>query len=502
MRDEGSAEVDPGRLRAVELFAGLTDQQLEWLATQGRPLDLADGTVLFEDGEEGRYFYVLLSGELLITKMIDGREHVMSRHVAQPERPGPAWPGSDRPGPEQPGPDDKPSAANQYTGELPMLAGGCYVAKGTAVGRTELIAYDRPTFLGILARCPQVCQVLLPVLAWRIRSYERQSGRNALLEGLGTIVAGLMHELNNPVAAAVRAAGELITAVVGLTDWAVRWGAEATAADRAVVMELVDASFPASPVVGAPDEPVAVGESAESAEEITDILAGRGIAAPAELAFVLADCGVEASLLSTLDVRPEVFESAVNYLAYSLHVRQLAAETTQASHRIEAVVDSARNYANADRAPCQEVNLAEGLEATLVAHAGKLSHIQILREYAEMPPVLGYPSELNQVWGNLVDNAADAMKGSGELRLRTFREGDSALVEIGDNGPGIPPDVLSRLFQPFYTTKDIGKGSGLGLYLSRDIVVHLHNGSIDVTSVPGNTRVTVRLPLKFKGLLS
>ncbi len=141
------------------------------------------------------------------------------------------------------------------------------------------------------------------------------------------------------------------------------------------------------------------------------------------------------------------------------------------------------------------MDLAEGLEATLTMHADKLSGITVLREYARVPRVPGYPAELNQVWGNLIGNAADAMDGRGELRLRIFREPGSALVEISDNGPGIPADMLPRLFQPFFSTKDIGRGTGLGLYQSRDIVVHRHNGSIDVTSVPGNTCFSVRLPL-------
>ncbi len=461
--------VSPGRLRAVELFAGLTDEQLRWLATQGSRRGLADGTVLFEDGEEGAYFYVLLSGELLITKVIDGQENVMSRHVAHPGGPGP---------------DGKPSAANQFTGELPMLVGGGYVAKGTAVGRTELIAYDRSTFFAILARCPQVCQVLLPVLAWRIRSYERLSGRGALLEGLTTMVAGLMHELYNPVAAAIRAAGELTATTPSLIDWAVRWGQEATPADRVALARMTIRDCPGDATLGS-----------EIAGEITDILAGRGVPSPAELALVLADYGVDPGQLAALGVRPQSFEAAVSFLAYSLQVRELAAEAHEASRRVAGLVESARTFANAGRTPRQEADITEGLEATLVMHAAKLSGITVLRDYAKVPPVPGNPAELNQVWGNLIDNAADAMDGRGELRLRVFRETGSAVIEIGDNGPGIPADKLSRLFQPFFSTKDIGRGTGLGLYLSRDIVVHRHHGSIDVTSVPGDTRFSVRLPL-------
>jgi signal transduction histidine kinase len=470
--------VDVSQLRTVELFAGLSDSQLAWLATQGNQRELADGTVLFEDGEVGNCFYVLLSGELLITKVINSEERVMSRHMARPA--GQAA-------------DGKPSAANQYTGELPLLAGGGYVARGTAVGRTRVIVYDKPTFFAILANCPQVCEVLLPVLGWRIRTYERLAGRSALLEGLARIAAGLLHELNNPAAAAVRSASELAAVLTCLSQWAVRWGALATPADHAAIARWTVRDH------WGDDTGIAnianVDADADAAGEIASMLADHGLPAPAELASILAECGVDPDELRALDIGPEAYEAGLSFLAYSLQARELAAEAAAASRRIEALAERARAYANPGRAPRQDVNLAQGLDATVAVHAERLAGIAVLRDYADLPSASGYPTELNQVWGSLIDNAADAMNGAGELRLRTFREGSSAVVEIGDDGPGIAPGNFPQLFHPFFTTKDIGRGTGLGLYLSRDIVVHRHNGSIDVTSVPGDTRFTVRLPL-------
>jgi signal transduction histidine kinase len=366
-----------------------------------------------------------------------------------------------------------------------MLAGGSHVATGTAIGRTEVLAYDKPTFFGILARCPQVCQVLLPVLAWRIRSYERQSGSRALLEGLGTLAAGLAHELNNPAAAIVRSAGELSRAIGNLATWAVRWGGQATQAEHRRLAERIARAVPADPF-----------ETSDATEEIASVLADHGVAEPHELGFLLADCGVGPGELRALDVRRETFEAAVSFLGYSLEARQLSEEVMEAGRRIEALVGRTKTYTDVGRAPRQDVELSEGIEATLGVYAKKLAGIRVRREYAEGLVVPGYPSELNQVWTNLIENAADAMKGRGELRIRTFREGDHAVVEIGDTGPGIAPDVLPKLFQPFFTTKDIGKGTGLGLHLSRDIVVHRHRGCIDVTSVPGDTRFRVCLPAR------
>jgi signal transduction histidine kinase len=459
-------------LRAVELFAGLTVEQLTWLGTQGTRLELADGTVLFEDGEDGQHFYVLLAGGLVISKEVNGETHVMSRHSARADD-------------ARSDPDDKPAAATQYTGELPMLAGGGYVARATAAGRTEVLAYDKATFFGMLARCPQVCQVLLPVLAWRIRSYERRSGRSVMLEGLGALAAGLAHELNNPTSAVLRAGHMLADSVSALAQWAVRWGSEATPAERAAVASL------GNPGCAAKD-PLA---AADAAERLAALMAAHGVAQAAELAFTLDDWGVTAEALSALQLRAEAFEPAVAFLAYSAQARQLAGEVAEGGERIESLVRSVKGYTNVGRAHLGDVRLAEGLESTLRVLSRRLAGIQVQREYADLPPVPGYPSELNQVWTNLIENAADAMGGSGDLHVGTSREGDWAVVEIRDSGPGISPEVLPRLFQPFFTTKDIGKGTGLGLHLSRDIVVHRHNGHIDVSSVPGDTRFRVRLPM-------
>lgn len=466
-------------LRVIELFAGLSGEQLDWLTTVGTRRDLADGTVLFEDGEEGTHFYVLLAGGLLITKVINGENQVMSRHFVQPDGTVPADDCST--------PDGKPTAASQFTGELPMLADGAYVARGTAVGTTTVIAYDRAEFFAILARCPRVCHVLLPVLAWRIRSYERLSGHNTMLEGLGTLAAGLAHELNNPAAAVVRAVADLTDVIGPLTEHAVNWGMLSGPAERERLARLRPR--------GAPGDPLA---AADVSEQITGLLTERGVPEADELALVLADQGFDPADLLLEDVGEEAFGSAVAFLAYAQQARALAGEVMEGSRRIANLVGSVKDYTNVGRAPLRDVLLADGIDATLTMMAPKLDGIRVGRQYADLPPVLGYPGELNQVWTNLIENAADAMEEGGELAVRVYAEGDCAVVEFADSGPGIPPEIKSRLFQPFFTTKDIGKGTGLGLHLSRDIVVHRHKGRIDVTSVPGDTRFRVYLPFSSR----
>ncbi|MFC6093544.1 ATP-binding protein [Saccharothrix lopnurensis] len=476
-----------GELREVHLFAALDDGDLGWLAAEGRRLLLADGDVLFEDGETARHFYVLLDGELLITKVVDGREHVLGRHSARVARQVAREPS------QRPAHDDKPAAAHQFTGELPLLVGGGYLAKATAVGPTTLLAYDKPSFLEILRRCPQVCQVLLPVLAWRIHSYEAHAGRRAMLEGLGTLTAGLVHELNNPVAAISRSAAELGGAVRELSDWVLRWGGTSLPRQR----EVVDAVLARAAEHEHSNRTRDAFAAAELGDAVRDWLDARGVTGLDGLDVVLADHDVTPDVLAEVEraVGPEVLEAAVGYLGLTLYSRSLVKDVSEAGRRISALLGSTKAYANLDRAPEQVVDLTEGLEATLTMQSRRLTGVRVRRDYADLPPLRVYPSELNQVWTNLVDNAVDAMGGTGELCVSTKLEAHHAVVEIRDSGPGIPPDVLPLLFQPFFTTKDIGQGTGLGLHLSHDIISQRHNGSIDVTSVPGDTRFTVRLPL-------
>ncbi|WP_116201227.1 ATP-binding protein [Amycolatopsis circi] len=472
-------------LRRIELFAGLADEKLGWLAAAGKPVALADGEVLFEDGQRAEHFYVLLEGELLISKMVGGRAEVVARHSADAVA---AVPSGATPGAEP----EKPVAAHQFTGELPMLAGGGYVARGAAVGATELLAYDQETFLEMIVRCPQVCRVLLPVLAWRIRSYELQAGRRALLDGLGALAAGLAHELNNPTAALVQAARELGESVRELAVSAVQWGRLATDDEDSRLGELAARARETKRPLGPLD-------ADRMTDALADVLAGCGIPDADEAAAALAEGGVCPGDLDRFAerVRTPALPAAVAWLAHGLRAEALVADVAETSGRISILVRDTKAYTNLDRAPERAVDLTEGLDATLSMHAARLRNVQVLRDYApDLPPVAAYPSELNQVWSNLVDNAVDAMDGAGVLRIGTRLAGRYAVVEIRDDGRGIPADAIGMLFQPFFTTKDIGKGTGLGLHLSHGIVTTRHRGMISVTSVPGDTCFTVCLPVE------
>ncbi|GGS93335.1 sensor histidine kinase [Planobispora rosea] len=480
MADAEDAQRLRSLLTSIELFAGVTEEQYEWLATAARRRRLADGEVLFRDGDPATEFYVLLDGELVVTKVEDGREEILTRHTTRSKPDG--------------GQDGKPTAAHGFTGELPLLTDGGYVATVTAVGETTVLVYPKPVFFEMLVRCPSVARVLLPVLAWRIKASELQARNRATVMALGTLAAGLAHELNNPAAAVARAAQELRPAVARLTDTASAWGRIATDEERDALARTADDALDTP----APTEtdPVTL---ADIEDEIADWADEQGAARAARLASALADLGLSQEWLArrTAGLHSGAVPVALDHLAALLEVRGLVNELQIAAPRISALIAATRDYANLDRAPEQRFSVTDGLEATLTVLRSKLSEVRVVREYdAEIPEILGYPTELNQVWTNLIDNAVDAMDGRGTLTLRTSLEGNCLTVEIGDSGSGIPADSLSRIFEPFYTTKDVGKGTGLGLHLSYRIVTQRHNGSITVRSVPGDTRMLVRIPVE------
>ncbi|MFF4457475.1 ATP-binding protein [Streptomyces goshikiensis] len=468
-------------LSGLEIFEGLTEDQLDWLVSVSEPRVLGDGEILFRDGEEATGFHVLLAGGLVVTKVVDGREEVLTRHSTEEESAAAE---------EH---DGKPSAAHRFTGELPLLTDGAYVATAAASGpATTVVAYPKPVFFEMLTRCHGVAAVLIPVLAWRIKSSEVQARKRATVEALGTLAAGLAHELNNPAAAVARAAQELAPALERLTRTAHAWGAAASGAERSVLDRLAEEldKLPPPEIT----DPLA---QADAEEEIADWAQEAGTERAGLLGSGISDLGLELGwLLERLEgVGEPALPAALDHLAALLETRSLAAELRAAGPRISQLVAATRDYANLDRAPEQTFSVTDGLENTLVVLRAKLAGISIVRKYEpDLPELTGYPSELNQVWTNLVDNAAEAMEGSGVLTLRVRAEGVCMVVEITDTGRGIPEDSLPRIFEPFYTTKDVGKGTGLGLHLSYRIVTQRHHGSIAARSRPGETRMVIRLP--------
>ncbi|WP_214412389.1 sensor histidine kinase [Sphaerisporangium fuscum] len=467
--------VAEAELRAHPLFDGLTGEQYSWLASAARSRELADGEMLFEEGTPATFFVVLLDGELLISKLVDDREEVLARHSTRP------------------GAETRASLAHTFTGELCVLAGDAYLATATSVGDSRVALYGRDAFLQMLVRTPSVSELVVPVLALRAQDMIVSAGRRSTLASLGTLAAGIAHELNNPVAAVTRAIGELDGAVAELEEAAETWGEIATAAEREAV-RAAQRDWCARPRGSGPGDALAM---TETEERLQDWAEDHGLADGACLAELLAERGLDVDWLEDLAgrLRADRLPAALRYLSESLRVRSSAIEVRDAGTRVQAIVRNTKEYTNLDRAPEADVDVREGLEATLAMLRPKLAGVTVVRDYGTtLPRIPGFPTELNQVWTNLIDNAAGAMGGGGELTVSARAEGGCVLVEIADTGPGIDPSVLPRVFEPFFTTKDIGAGTGLGLHLTHRIVTRRHRGSITVRSRPGDTRFQVRLP--------
>jgi signal transduction histidine kinase len=465
------------RLRDHELFGRLTEDQLDWVAASCELRELGDGDVLLREGEQASRFYALLDGELVVSKVMDGRDQVLTRHVV--------------PAPADPAPDGKLRAANYFTNEMPLLTDEISVATLTVSRHAIVLAFGKAAFFELITRCPHIASVILPVLAWRVKSSELRARNQATIAALGTLAAGLAHELNNPASAVVRAAGELSDAVGRFTDTACDWGARATPRER----DLLNA---ARAEFGRSAHRAGCGTAADDEDAIFQWALKRGAGDPAGLSGALADLGVTAaaveSRLSGLSAAS--LPAALDHLGAVLELAELAADLRTAAASISALVSATLGYANTDRAPERVFVITEGIDATLAVLRHKLANIRVVRAYEQgLPRIMGNPSELNQVWTSLIDNAVDAMDGTGTLTVRVNREIDCVRIELADTGCGIPAAAQHRVFEPFYTTKSVGQGAGLGLHLSHRIVTRSHGGSIGVTSVPGHTRFLVRLPI-------
>ena len=245
--------------------------------------------------------------------------------------------------------------------------------------------------------------------------------------------------------------------------------------------------------------PLSPMEAADAEDAVADWLEAHGISGGWQLAPTFVQAGLDAGWLDqvALALAEPVLESGIRWLNYTIETELLMNEIEDSATRISSLVGAAKQYSQLDRAPYREVDVHELLDSTLVMMSRKIgSGITVVKDYdRSLPPVPAYAAELNQVWTNLIDNAVFAMDGTGTLTIRTGRADDDLLVEIGDTGPGIPDDIKERIYEPFFTTKPVGEGTGLGLDISWRIVVNKHHGDLRAESVPGDTRFQVRLPL-------
>lgn len=458
-------------LRAAFLFEAFTEEQLDWLAAHSEVVPFETGAVVFEEHIPADALWVLLAGELRFTRTVYGREVVLET--------------SRTPG--------------NWGGWLPMFEGAPVTITARVLTPSRMLRVPKETVRELLDEGYPVGSHLLTGIYAGVQNIEAITRQQEKLAALGKLSAGLAHELNNPAAAAGRAAAQLGETLAAQERIALTLGGRLDDAGREWLT-----TFRAE-VQGrnANVEPLDTLARGDREDALGTWLDDHEIADGWELAPTFVEAGVTAADLDTLDAHlsTDALPDALRWLGASLDVAANARGIEGAMGRISELVRAIKGYTHMDQAEVQEVALDAEIEETLKILAYKLraAQVTVVREYDHtLPKVTARASELNQVWTNLLDNAADALatvEGERRITVRTWREGDDARVAISDNGPGILPDVQRRIWEPFFTTKPQGEGTGLGLDTARRIVVQSHGGDLNVASTPGNTTFTICLPL-------
>jgi signal transduction histidine kinase len=379
------------------------------------------------------------------------------------------------------------------SGVLPFSRMKQFTVGARALTDARVLRYPSAHFPELVHKMPELTERLVGLMSDRIRETTRREQQRDRLVSLGKLSAGLAHELNNPASAAKRAASQLRDVLKKIKDASHELGKRVLTPEQKSEIEKMEASFVQSEAV--PPDPLT---ASDLEEQIDSLLRSHGQNDMWQMAADLAHRNVKPaeleSLFATLD--PATARAALVRIAASVEVATLLNEIESGTSRISDLVRAIKEYTYMDQTPLQNVDIVKSLETTLTILNHKLKHgVAVTRDYQKIPLLVNsFGSELNQVWTNIIDNAIDAMHGTGELRVRTYRDSDCVVVEIGDNGPGIPADVQPHIFEPFYTTKGVGEGTGLGLDTVQRIVKK-HKGDIQVYSKPGETRFQVWLPL-------
>jgi len=451
-------------LRKIQVFADLPQEHLAWLAEKSEEIRLQQGEIFAREGEPTNYLTAILEGEIRVQRESGSDAPIYIGH------------------------------AGQVTGVLPYSRLTHYPGTVRAMLPTRMVRLHKDLFPEMLQRMPQLGQRLVALMSDRIRETTRLETQRDKLMALGKLSAGLAHELNNPAAAAQRATASLRETLETVREASIRLARHALSPEQREIITRFEREA-GQYTVTIPADPLA---QADREERVTAWLEARHVPDAWKISPAIADAGVDIPRLESLaaQVGDEVLSDALTRIASILTISRLIREIEVSTKRISELVRAVKEYSYMDQAAMQEIDLHQGLENTFtILHHRLKGGINVVREYGEdLPRICAFGGELNQIWTNLISNAIEAMQGKGELRVRTARDLDRVLVEIRDDGPGIPPEVLPHIFDPFFTTKGVGEGTGLGLDTVCRIIRN-HHGEIRVTSHPGDTRFQVYLPI-------
>ncbi len=455
--------VEASELLRLPIFADLQDDQIAWFIGQSREVSLKAGEIYSRQGDPANSMFVLLEGEFEWRGELGGETVVIAGKVGD------------------------------VMGALPFSRLKEFTLTGKAVKDGRILRFPAALFPELVQKMPELAKRLVGFMADRIRQVTRLEQQRDRLAGLGKLSAGLAHELNNPASAAKRAAAQLRDTLKRLRDASHELGRRELTPTQKAEIEKLESFFMQ------PDEPPPDALTVSDLEDqIDSLLRSHGQSDLWQLAAELAQRGIKPAALESLfeNLDAGTARAALVRIAASVEIASLLNEIESSTSRISDLVRAIKEYTYMDQSPLQNVDVVKSLETTLTILNHKLKRdVTVQRDYQPVPLLVNsFGSELNQVWTNLIDNAIDAMNGKGELRVRTYRDNDCVVVEIGDNGPGISPEIRAHVFEPFFTTKGVGEGTGLGLDTVQRIVKK-HRGSIHVNSKPGDTRFQVWLPV-------
>ena len=458
-------------LLKIELFQKLSSDRLKWICDRSTKIDLARGNILVKEGDLHRGFFILTTGSVSITRFSEGVEMPIGQHHA-------------------------PS----FFGEIQIMTDDLVPVTLRALNNCQAYEITSEDFLELVHQCRDFERTVFQTVQKRVQGLQSFLQNREKMAALGTLAAGLAHELNNPAAAVVRSLKDITPALLELQRMNLVYGqrnVDEAHTDRWLKIRDDGYDF----IAKNKSDPLAMMDREDA---LLDWLENYGVKEAWKLAEPLAAGNIEPQQLDLLMERwredtTELRDMGLRWLALSFEVMTMIQSGLRGAERVSELVQSMRSYSHLDRGAKQEVDVHQGLEDTLQLLSHKLKQgVKIKRQYdRSLPKILAFGSELNQVWTNLIDNSIDAMKEKGELEIVTANKNDRIAIKIIDSGSGIPLEIQSRIFEAFFTTKTVGKGSGLGLDNVRRIVENRHRGSISVESEPGRTCFIIYLPVNI-----